>query len=392
MPEARIRSSPDQELQYRNQEVRANGKTISTPIKSIDLSKVHPDVSLSGSVKFVNELYAGLSKEKLSYCITGSDHSLTYSLNQKQKRFRDTSNEMCLCFLEYKDDSIPTAKEVEYMTDQAYVYSDITPIPMLSDFVKRVTNTVDGNQKGSTPNPTKLERTMAYIQNAIETIEQLNNKPIMGYVPDYRHCFNDLVSTYADHGINTFYFDAHRSNPITLQAALRAFMRELNKQELLEQSFIHLINPNVGRAIKNNPVIPAKDILGYGLGIDSLGENHMRLVLPPQVIENMKKNPDNRSRLFNKESYGYIKTSAKSELEKFYPADSGIGMGHFLASGKPDLKIQNAFNVEQLALESSRLQAKIRDAESVLHYVGRKSNVKEDDLKILKRAKIKERR
>ena len=75
-----------------------------------------------------------------------------------------------------------------------------------------------------------------------------------------------------------------------------------------------------------------------------------RLVLNRTVLENMKKNPDNRSRLFSKKSYGYIKTSEKSEIEGFYPNDSGIDVSEFLISGKPDSKIQNAFNVEQPGL------------------------------------------
>ncbi len=391
MAEAKIKSSPDQELQYRSQEVKANGKTLQTPIKAIDPSKIHSSVSLSKNVECVNELYAGLSKEKLSNHLTSSDNSLIYSLNGLQRKFRNPIKEMQFCFLEYKDESIPKLKEIEYLTDQAYVYSDITPIPMLSKFVERITNiTIKGQRKIYAPNDTKFEHVKGYLNDAIEIIEQLNNKPIMGYVPDYRYYFDELVKLYVDRGINTFYFNAHLSNPITLQGSLRAFMRELNKQEILEKSFIHMINPGVGRGIKDSSIIPAKDILGYGLGIDSLGDRHMRPVLHMSVIENMKKNPDNRSRLFNKNSYGYLKTSAKNELESFYPNDSGVDLAEFLILGKPDSKIQNAFNVEQLALESIRLQNKIKDKKSVLGYIDKKSDVRKDDLKILKRAKIKD--
>ena len=325
--------------------------------------------------------------------MTGSDRSLIYHLNGIQKKFRNPAEELQICFLEYKDESLPTQKEIEYMTDQAYVYSDITPLPMLSNFVDRITNvTVKANRKVHAPNDSKFHKVERYLKDSIETIGQLNNKPIMGYVPDFRYYFDKLIKIYADSGINTFYFDAHLSNPITLQGSLRAFMRELSKHGILEKSFIHLANPGIGRGIKDSSFIPAKDILGFGFGIDSLGVKHMRLVLNRTVLENMKKNPDNRSRLFSKKSYGYIKTSEKSEIEGFYPNDSGIDVSEFLISGKPDSKIQNAFNVEQLALESGNLRSYISQSRSILDYIDKKPNVREDDVKILKRAKIRQRK
>lgn len=85
MTEARIRSSPDQELQFRSQKVTANNKTIQTPIKTIDYSKIDPSVNLNKSVEYVNELYSGLSKKKILGGITESDKSLVYYLNAAQK-------------------------------------------------------------------------------------------------------------------------------------------------------------------------------------------------------------------------------------------------------------------------------------------------------------------
>ena len=390
MVEAKIKSIPDNDLPYRSQEVRANNKTVVTPIKAIDPSKIHSSVSISKKIKCINELYASLSKEKISNHMTGSSSSLVYKLNHTQKKFQNPTKDLQFCFLEFSDESLPTQKEIEFVTDQAYVFSDITPLPMLSKFISRIANvTINGIKKQYTPSNAKFERVKKYLNESIETIEQLNNKPIMGYIPDFRFYFDELVKLYANKGINTFYFDAHLSNPITLQASLRAFMRELNKQEILEKSFIHMINPSIGRGIKDSSIIPAKDILGFGLGIDSLGDRHMRLFLNPSVIDKMKKNPDNRSRLFNKNTYGYIKTSEKKELDAFYPNDSGIDKSEFLISGKPDSKIQNAFNVEQLAFESTHLRNNLIQSKSILKYIDKKSNIKKDDIKILKKAKIK---
>ena len=310
-----------------------------------------------------------------------------------QRKFHNPAQELQFCFLEFEDESIPDQKEIEYVSDQAYVFSDVTPLPMLSNFISKITDTTikgkgKNQRKVHSPNNNKFEMVKKYLNDTIETIEQLNNKPIMGYVPDYRFYFDKLVKFYADKGLNMFYFDAHLSNPIQLQSSLRAFIRELNKHEILENSFIHMINPGVGRGTKDKSIIPAKDILGFGLGVDSLGERHMRRIMNKEAIENMKKNPDNRSRLFNKNTYGYLKTSEKTDILKFYPKDSGIDVSEFLTSNKPDPKIENAFNAEQLALESMSLKNNLIKSRSILQYINKKSNIREDDVKILKRAKI----
>lgn len=389
MTEAKIRSVLDEELQYRSQEIKANNKTVITPVKAIDLSNIHQTANINKNVEYINELYAGLSKEKISKHMTGSDMSLVYKLNQATARFQNPTIDMQFCFLEFKYMEQPTHKEIEYATDQAYVYSDITPLPMLSNFRERMANvTTSGNQKKYFPNDGKFARFKKYLVDCIETIEQLNNKPIMGYVPDYRYYFDKLVKIYADKGINTFYYDAHLSNPITLNGALRAFMRELNKQGILEKSFVHMINPGPGRGIKDSAMVPAKDILGFGLGIDSLGDRHMRPKFAPKVLENMKKNPDNRYRLFIKSSYGYLKTSEKKEIETHYPNDSRIDISEFLRPGKPDRSIQNAFNVEQLALESEHLKKRLVQSRPILQYINKKSDINKNDVKILRRSKV----
>jgi len=388
--EAKIKSEPDPDLPYRKQTINANSKTLVTPVKSIDPKHIDPSVKLSKRVVGLNEMYAGLTSKKIADHILGKDKSVIYHLNSVQSSFRNPNSEMQLCFLEFKDESIPTQKEIEFMTDQAYVHSDITPIPKLFDFTERVTTTTtkDG-KKQQLPNESKFDKFLKYLKDCIETIQQLNNKPIMGYVPDFRFYFKELVEFYVKNGINTFYYDAHLSSPMTLQGSIRAFSRELNNNDALEKSYIHMLNPGYGRASKDSSIIPAKDVLGFGLGMDGLGERHMKRVFNKELAEYMKKNPDNRSRLFDKKSYGYIKTADKKIIEKFYPNDSGVDIANFLTGSKPSDKVQHAFNAEQLALETLKIQEMLSEPKSLLNYVQKKENVKEDDIKILIRAKIK---
>lgn len=389
MAEARIRSMPDEELQYRCQIVEANGKTLATPAKAIDPVKIHPKVQISPGAKFVNEVYAEVSQINIDEALAGG-HGLEYRLRAKKDMLGDFDSRISMCFLEIKKDSIPNQKEIEFITDQAYVHSDITPLPMLSNFVWRITDKKESAKKPTRiPNDSKFKLVMKYLRDSIETIEQINKKPIMGYVPDYRMYYEDLVKIYHDCGINTFYFDAHLSSPITLQTSLRAFIRELSKNGMLEKSLIHMINPSQGRAARNSEVVRAGDVLGFGLGVDILGERHMRRPLSPKVIENMNHNPDNRYRLFDKDSYGYLRTCDMEKIRTFYPSDSWINMAQVIDDGRrPDPKVQNTFNVEQLALEGNVLQSRLAGNEGMLKYVEGKSNVDEASIKVLKRAKV----
>lgn len=398
MTSAKIKSNPDSELQYRQQIIEANHKTLITPIKAVDHAKLATDVGISRRVSGLNEFYSGLTHDKIYKHLQNVESTLDYSLNSFRRKIRNLESELQLCFFEYKDEGYPDSKEIAFMADQAYVYSDITPIPILSDFKDRVSNiSVKKNSKGKdvkeySPSESKFNRFLKYLSDVIETIEQKNNKPIMGYVPNYRLFFKELIEFYVKKGINTFYFDADGSSPMTIQSTLHNLLRELNAQETLESSFIHMINHNYGKAYKDNPIIPAKDILGFGLGIDSLGEKHIQLKLTKELAEKMKKNPDNRSRLFNKKSYGYIKTSDAKTIREFYPNDSGIDIELFLSKTKPPSTIQNAFNTEQLALEAIHLKERIGESQPILQYVEKKQYLKQEDLKVLKKFKFKDRK
>lgn len=391
MAKVRIRSTIDEELQYRSQNVVVGNKAIATPIKAIDPAKMDPTCDINTTIKCINELYALVSAKNVQECLISSTSSLNSRLNKKQKLIKNAAEEMQLCLLEFNERQFPTQKEIEVMTDTAYVFSDITPLPMLSNIKQKIH---DAHKKDKDIkydlNPVKFEKFKEYLTDSIETIEQLNSKPIMGYIPDARYYFDDIVDLYVKKGVNMFYFDAHLSNPITLQTPLRALMRVLNNYEILEESFIHMINPAYGRGVKSSDTIPAKDVLGFGFGVDGLGERHQRRYFP--ALEKSKYTPDQRSRLFDKKTYGYMITSEQTSITNFYPNDSGVDVYKFLAHGKPDTKTQNSFNAEQLALESMHLRDMIAESDSMLRYIEAKSNVRKQDVKFLKRAKIRQAR
>ena len=167
-----------------------------------------------------------------------------------------------------------------------------------------------------------------------------------------------------------------------------AAARYLGKRGALEDSFIHVISPGAGGAPKDSPVAPAGDALGFGLGIDSLGERRMQMHMIPSIAEGLRQNPDNRHKLFGKDVYGYLRTSDSARIKSFYPGDSAIDVSEFLGRTAPDRKVQNAFNSEQLALEGARLSGRLGRYEAMPPYIEKKEGVRDEDVKILKRAKV----
>lgn len=363
MAEAVISTTPDPDTMHRSQEIRANGKSARTPVKAVDYDKVLSSLDLGDGAGYVHELYHSMSKGRLADHINDVKRDANYALNSYTRRFKDHSA-IQMCFLKYNGDGFPKSTEIEYLTDLSYVNSDITPIPMISDFLEKITDT--NNKKQKIPNGRKFAAGKRYITEAIEIINQHNHKPIMGYIPDYRPYIHDLVKLYRKLGISSFYFDAHRANPITVRTTLRALTRALAQNNILDKSFIHMVNASYGRG-EEGGMIPARNVLGFGLGIDSLGESHMPMRLPLDIIAKMAKST-RVSKLFLKDHYAYYRFQGRDGV-RLYPRDSGIDVAEFMVQERAGSKTENTFNVEQLALESGRLGSAIRGSEPMVEYL-----------------------
>lgn len=367
MTKAVILTVPDPDSMYRSQEIRANGKFVKTPVKAIDYDRVLTSIGIKSSTSYVHELYHSMSKKRITDHINGVKRDANYALNSCIRRFKDHSA-IQMCFLKYNGKSFPESSEIEYLTDLSYVNSDITPIPMISDFLEKITTTNKKRQK--IPNERKFKAGLRYISDAIEIINQHNHKPIMGYIPDYRPYIPRLVDLYRDAGINTFYFDANGANPITVRSTIRALRKVLVQYDMLDESFLYMVNASYGRGEKDG-MIPARNILGFGLGIDGLGENHLPL-RPPKDLTAKMGNRVRPPNLFLRDRYAYYRFNGKVGA-RLYPRDSGVKAKEFLVRERAYGKAENTFNVEQLVLESEHLGNIIRNSESMTKYLEDKS-------------------
>lgn len=393
MPRARIRSTPDEDLQYRRQEVRVRGKTLATPVKSADPARLPAGTTPGGGAPCINEMYAGVTKKSLSACKEGWDHAVGRRLGGLQRRFRDPQSDLQVCFIEYKEPSHPTRAETDIMAGLAHAHSDMAPLPMLSGLVERVSNVSvkDGGTQYS-PSRRKWERLLRHLAGSIEAIEQLGGKPAMGYVPKYRLYYGELVKLYADSGINAFYFDARGSSPVAVSVFLREFTRELDSAGMLEKSLVYMINPGPGLIARDGPAIPAKDILGFGLGVDCLGERRVRPRRGRGAGRGARRGPGGPSRLFDKRTYHYLWAGGADGIAKSYPGDSSIARSRFASGARPDGRVYNAFNAEQLGLEGARLRDMLAASEPLTGYLSGKAGVDGADIKLLKLAKVRQRR
>lgn len=368
---------PDDDTLYITKELRVNGKNLTTPIKSLG---VNSKLVLNDKIKGVNEFYRKFSldeslKKNSIYKVLSSPEKLSdlnYKLNSLVKK-TDTDKEINLCFIEYDDIKYPEKKPLEFILDTAYEYSDITPLPIISNIGKRI----DSEEK--------FEKYKKFLEESLEIIDTLNHKPIMGIVPPVQFYIKEIVEFYAKKGIDAFVFDFDGKTPLSMHQTIRSFMRSLREQDLLENSFIHSINTNQGRFNKEVNVVGAKDILSFGLGFDSMGERHKPLKGPKEFFEKLKNREDNKLRLFNKEDYGYYRLGI-SELEEIYPVDSIIKKESF-ANEKSDLRtLQKNFNMEQIGLETVRLRDIITDQEPK-EYLSHKTQVKREDFKKIMKMK-----
>ncbi len=362
---------PDDDTLYITKELRVNGKNLTTPIKSLGVSS---KLVLNDKIKGVNEFYRKFSldeslKKNSVYNVLSSPEKLSdlnYKFNSLVKK-TDTDKEINLCFIEYDDLKYPEKKPLEFILDTAYEYSDITPLPIISNIGKHI----DSEEK--------FEKYKKFLEESLEIIDTLNHKPIMGIVPPVQFYIKEIVEFYAKKGIDAFVFDFDGKTPLSMHQTIRSFMRSLREQDLLENSFIHSINTNQGRFNKEVNVVGAKDILSFGLGFDSMGEMHKPLKGPKEFFEKLKNREDNKLRLFNKEDYGYYRLGI-SELEEIYPVDSIIKKESFV-NEKSDLRnLQKNFNMEQLGLETVRLRDIINNQEPK-DYLSHKTQVKTEDFK-----------
>jgi hypothetical protein len=363
---------------YKTQRVKIGSKSFVTPIKAIDLRKNITGVGVNSSIRGVNEVYRIFNSKSLTNVqTTNREQVINNEINRLFKKY-SSEDDVNICFTEFEDLKIPNEDEIEYLTNLSYVHSDITPLPLLPKVAKNITSDTFNEYN-------------TFVKNAIETIDVLNNKPIMGIIPMAipSAFMPTLLNTYLDNGITALCLDFQGSTVGSSLTKIRALVKSMKKQKLLEKSFIYSINLGAGKLPKSKEVVPAKDILSFGYGFDTIGGQHIRKRLPPEVrakILSAKNMFENSLRLFNKKNYGYYRATKKETVKEIYPEDSSIPL-EVLEKIKTHPNIDKLFNQEQQGFEAVNLRVIIKEEQKLLSYLDKKEYVEVNDIKALENIK-----
>lgn len=367
------------ETLYGSKEITLDDKRIFTPIVSLDTRQITHNEQLANAAKGLNEIYRRLdTKNKpLKRIIFNRNRqdAFNYKIQTEHNR-TDSSKEVTLCILEYAGYTYPLGRELEFILDTAYSFSDIVPLPPLP----RITATIDDESK--------FDQYQIFLEEVIHFLRSnKHKKPVMGVIPRLAYAFvADLMEFYIDKDINAFYVDFEARNPTTFKQNLLPVFRTLAQHDMTEKSFIYAHNIDAGRIVRASDIVNAKDILSFGFGFDAMGRRHKARKMPKEVRQKLNTLP-NRLRLFNKADYGYYRIMNPRKIREIYPSDSSFLINTF-STGNIHLlrRYEKLFNTEQLGLEAFRVRQIVKDGVPT-KYLATKNHVKKKHIKLIKRFK-----
>jgi hypothetical protein len=367
----------------RNMEVNLAKNYIKTPTKSITTRDFFKDTEFPFDISMLSEHFIRFSKEHLRDYYY--DKKVTDKINQnfaKHKR-KVSVNTTTLTIVEYRTTgisaNIPTEEEIKALINAAYAFSDVVVIPSVPKFSRNID--ID-----------TIEIFLKYVTNCLERIEIINKKKIMGYIPMIAPAFLEIViDFYLDNGVNAYCVDFDGTTLSTNLSQIEAVKRTLAERGYEENSFLHYINIAYGKAINDIGVLSARDLLGFGHGLDSLGGIHTGPKRGKQFFEWLKEHKDvlkNTTRVLSKEDYGYYRYKEEADLNRIYPEDAMISLEDIIQKGafSTKRKLLNIVNLQQQALESNKLREIVKETpDKTIEYFDSKRCVSKDDIKQMKK-------
>jgi len=298
--------------------------------------------------------------------------------NEFKKMYNNGANLPTISFIDYKttEPVFPTDDEINLLTNFAYTYSDITPIPAVPKCATNLSfETIDSF--------------LDYLRRSIESIEVWNNKPIMGYLPFVGSLFlEEIIELYIDNGINAFYLDFNRKGFSDL-TAITSIKKKLGQLGYAENHLIHFINMDYGKMNKESQVLPARDFLGFAHGLDSMGDVHRTLGFAKKKIVKSIPATTEKFRVFNRDGYGYYRIDM-GELEgiSVYPEEAMYSSKDILSERTKSRKknMLKLVNFQEQKKECDLLQVIVNEDEKHSYdYFDSKKFIDKKDLKKIKR-------
>lgn len=356
---------------FRSQRVRVSGKELITPARALESGRVRPSTPVDLSRFQIVEAYREVSESLATECERDTQKLSELSARTRVLSSRGPAGAIRLCLVKYTPESArvwPRQPSIDLLTDLAHSYSDIVPVPCIDYRIEA----------------SDVSRLLGFVKSAFASIERLNNKPIMGYVPTMpRQAYPRLLDFYISNGVRSFYYDFEGRMPDHLK--LRPILTHLQARKVLGGTLLYGLNARPGKFLRNANVILSRDFVSHGYGIDVLGGRHIRAPVAPQdagsrpsrLSRAVQRQSLNRRRLFLKTDYGYHKLSSKEGARRSFPKDSKVSFDSIFAD--PSSASQNLFNMEQQAIEADMLRRRLCSldrGESILSYLATKQQAK----------------
>lgn len=148
---------------FRSQRIKLNGKEAVTPLRALDPTKFRSGVPLNRNAFGFNEVYRELNSQKILLLQKDShEHDRFSGMLANQVR-KAQSNDLGVCLVKFsskKPNPFPHKKEIEFLTDVAHSFSDITPIPIIDAKI----------------DSSNFSKYLSCLELCYETIEELNGK------------------------------------------------------------------------------------------------------------------------------------------------------------------------------------------------------------------------
>lgn len=362
----------DEELFIRSEKLKINNKTLRTPIKAVNMPSLRNDVPLNPAVKGVNEIFKTLKCEDIKkFCSGEKDESRIYKSINTPLNKTDKNNEVNICFIQIPDLKLPENKEIDFVTNISYINSDITPLPLVQGLFKGDDGVKD------------FEIFIDFMKDSIDSINRLNNKPILGIIPGAMSSYfvDILIEFYHENDITSFAFDFQGKVYGNYESQIREMMTKILELDISNESFLYSCNTQRGTVTKGSTIIQGKDIVVYNYGFDVMGDSHVKRSFPPDVAQDMKDRSKNEMniRLFNSDDYGHYKFSDLNVIKEIYPYDeTNIELNSFnpFINKKRAADSQKLFNSERIGLELLKYKRMLNHSESTYEYINTKEQVR----------------
>lgn len=361
----------DDETLYRVTSLKIGSHTLQTPIKAMNLNKVTAGLKLNPAAGGLNEIWKSLEVSALKDLMTNRDALERWSATIRSSKAKgDARGDVNVVVLEI-DSTKMKPKELEFLSDLAYGFTDIVVVPV----VKELHKLVEG------PASPALAEYLAFVKSFLEHVDALNNKPVMGTLPRlaWAQC-QQVTQVYRKLGVDAYCLDFAGATPSTVDVlTLRPLLKSLKEDGLKDETLLYALNAGTGKSSKSLPpgVAPAKDVLAYGFGFDVLGQKHIALKGPKEMFEKMKKEEPG-VRLFDKEAYAYRRVPV-NKIGGALPKDAIIPAMAFKDPSAVK-QLEAIVNMEQHGIEAARLRSVIKEDE-IPTYLDGKSALDKGDLK-----------